>query len=80
MDKKKIEAKLGRPLTSPEVTFIEEVEKVGLEVEVYHGYAFRVSPAVRVWGDRELVDVIRATTPGVRWDGIGSDSYMVYPG
>jgi hypothetical protein len=72
------EQRLGRGPNRDEARFIEQAYEEGYEVEVYHGYSYRVSPAVRVNDDSELVDIIRATDMPVRWDGLGS-GYIVYP-
>lgn len=59
-------------------TFTDEAEDAGFIVEHYQGYSFYEGPGVRIAGDRELVDLIRVTTPDISWDTLGR-GYIVYP-
>lgn len=57
--------------------FVDECESHGLEVSHYRGYAGYEGPSVRVDTQRELQDLLRATSVDVRWDGLGQ-GYIVY--
>ena len=58
--------------------FAEECERAGFEVEPYRGRDGRERPAVRCDRDRQVVEVIRATTGKVAWERF-EGGYVVYP-
>lgn len=57
--------------------FADEVGDIYL-VEPYAGRFYWEGPAVRADNERELQEIIRATTVPVQWDSLGL-GYIVYP-
>ena len=57
------------------MTFTDDMERAGLEVEHYHGRAMWHGPAVRV---DDLQDALQETRVRCQWDSMGM-GYIVYP-
>lgn len=62
--------------------FVEDMIKVGIEVEDYEGRFNYHGPAARTNIENngpDLQDIIRATQVKLQWDDLGKRDYIIYP-
>lgn len=67
------------PWTDPRhKRFEEDLERMGYEVDEYHGRWHYHGPSVKV-DMSQLQDVLRATRVRAVWDTLGKSGYVIYP-